>query len=216
MPIKIIITDDHPLVVSGLKAVLKETDEISVMATCTHGEELLELLQASELPDVLLIDLHMPGKVSGKSLIRTLKQHYPKLPILVLSGEETLYNVREVMEAGSNGYLLKNSTDILMLMKAIYTVYNGALFLEPALKDDILRSVLRKQKEQEHIKDVFTRRQVEIIKLLSEGFSSQQIAGQLHLSVRTVESHRHRLMQKLNTNNVTGLLKKANELGLIG
>lgn len=216
MPIRIIITDDHPLVVSGLKAVLKETDEVSVMATCTNGEELMELLQTSELPDVVLVDLHMPGKVSGKSLIKTLKNGYPKLPVLVLSGEETLYNVKEIMEAGSNGYLLKNSTDLLMLTEAINAVYNGTLFLEPALKDDILKSVLRKQKEQEHIKDVFTRRQMEIIRLLSEGFSSQQIADQLNLSVRTVESHRHRLMQKLNTNNVTGLLKKASELGLIG
>lgn len=214
MPIRIIITDDHPLVVSGLQTILRSSGEIEVSATYGSGDDLLTGLE-QEQPDVLLMDLQMPGKLYGTELIRTIRRLYPDLPILVLSGQEALFNVKDVMAQGCKGYLLKNTTDQKMLVEAIKTVYYGDIFLESSLKDELLRGILKNRKAQEQAADIFTRRQVEIIQLLAEGNSSQQIAEKLYLSVRTIESHRHRLMQKLEAGNVTSLLKKATELGLI-
>jgi len=214
MSIKITITDDHPLVVSGLQTILRFTKEIEVIATYFSGDDLLAGLEKLQ-PDVLLTDLQMPGKMYGINLIRTIRKLYPALPVLVLSGQETLFNVKDIMEQGCKGYLLKNTTDQDMLVHAIKTVYYGELFLESSLKNELLRNILKNQKELEETTGIITQRQIEIIQLLADGYSSQQIAEQLYLSVRTIESHRHRLMQKLNVNNVTGLLKKAAELRLL-
>ncbi len=214
MPIRIAITDDHPLVVSGLQTILRSNNQIEVTATYFSGDDLLAGLEHTQ-PDVLLMDLQMPGKIYGRELVQVLRRSWPQIPILILSGQEALFNVKDIMALGCRGYLLKNTTDQDMLVQAIETVHYGEIFLEPSLKDELLRGILKDQKEREDATDVFTQRQIEILQLLANGYSSQQIAEKLFLSVRTIESHRHRMMQKLDAGNVTLLLKKATALGLI-
>ncbi len=215
MSIKITVTDDHPLILSGLKTLLQSSDAVEVIATYTNGFDLMEGLKTQQ-PDVLLSDLHMPGKLSGLHLIRTIRRQYPDLPILILSAQEaSAFNVEDIMAEGCSGYLYKNTTDTELLIKAITEVYYGNTFLEPALKDQLLQSVFRKKRQTGELKSIISQRQVSIIKLLSEGCTSQEIAQKLYLSVRTVDSHRHRIMQKLDVRNVAGLLKKAKELNLL-
>lgn len=214
MPIRIIITDDHPLILGGLHSILKSSPQIEVIATYNSGDELLEGLKTG-LPDVLLTDLQMPGNLSGSELIRTLRQSYPELPILVLTAQEAIFNVKDIMAHGCNGYLLKNTTDLNLLVQAIEQVYYGELFLEPTLQKKLLKVVLNNNAEKEKATQVITQRQVEIIRLIAEGLSSAQIAEKLFVSVRTIETHRQRIMQKLDVSNVTGLLRKAKEIGII-
>ncbi len=215
MRIKISVTDDHPLIISGLQILLQRSEAVEVIATYSNGVELLEGLQSKQ-PDVLLTDLSMPGKVSGLDLIRAVRKQYPVLPILVLSAQDSsVHNIEEIMAQGCNGYLLKNTTDPDLLIRAITEVYEGKTFLEPHLKDQLLQSVFKKKREIQELKSIISQRQVDIIKLLAEGCTSQDIADKLFLSVRTVDSHRHRIMQKLDVKNVASLLKKAKELNLI-
>ncbi len=214
MSIKIFITDDHPLVLNGLQTILRENEDVEVLATFSSGRDLMEGLQLQQ-PDVLLTDLQLPGRLSGIELIKTLRKSWPDLPILVLSGQEAIFNVQDIMAQGCKGYLLKHTTDQDMLVQAIKEVYAGGLFLEPSLKNEFLRRVLKANKETEQITRMISQRQIEIIKLLAVGYSSQEIADKLYLSVRTIDSHRHRIMQKLDVKNVAGLLKKAAELNLL-
>jgi DNA-binding NarL/FixJ family response regulator len=212
MTIKITITDDHPLVVSGLKSILKPSKEIQVIATYSSGQELLAGLEQVQ-PDVLVTDLQMPGQPSGIELVALIRERYPDLPVLILSGQEALFNVQDMMEQGCKGYLLKNSTDTEMLVRAIEEVHMGGIFLEPSLKDELLQTVLRDKKDQ--LSNVLSRREIEVLKLIEAGLSSQEIADKLCRSVRTIESHRLRLLQKLDVRNVGGLIKKAASLGLL-
>lgn len=214
MSIKITITDDHPLVVSGLQKILQPSENIEVIATYFSGQELMLGLKVLK-PDVLLTDLQMPGKLLGIDLIRAIRRLHPELPILVLSGQEALFNITEVMEAGCKGYLLKNTTDPEMLEQAIVDVYKGGIFLEPSLRDELLRGILKTKKENEAIASIVSRREIEILELIKAGYTSREISDKLYLSIRTIESHRHRLLQKLDAKNVVELLKKATELGLL-
>ncbi len=214
MPIKIVITDDHPLVVSGLRTILKSCERIEVIATYNNGDDLMAGLR-KELPDVLLTDLKMPGKLQDMELVYALRELYPDLPVLILSGQEASFKIREVMAQGIKGYLLKNTTDQDMLVHAIEQVHYGEIFLEPSLKTLLLKEVLQQQNESKKAARIITQRQVEIIKLIAKGYTNQQIADQLFLSIRTIESHRLRIMQKMDVSNVTTLLKKASDLGLI-
>ncbi len=214
MTIRITITDDHPLILSGLETLLSNYPHIEVIATYSSGDELLEALK-KEQPDVLLTDLQMPGKVYGIDLIRALRRLYPEVPILILSGQEVVFNVQDVMEQGCKGYLLKNTTNPEMLVRAIETVYKDELYLEPALKDQLLKAVLKARKEKEEMTHLISRREKEILKLIAMGNTSQEMADKLYLSVRTIENHRLRLLQKLEVKNVAGLLSKAAELDLL-
>jgi len=214
MPIKITITDDHPLVVSGLQTILQSSEQIEVIATYASGSELLEGLKRQQ-PDVMLTDLQMPGKISGMMLIRNIRQEYPDIPILILSGQEAVYNVRDMMQHGCMGYLLKNTTNQQMLIQAIETVYKGELFLEPALKNELLQDILTGKKNKSATATSLSRREKEVLNLIAQGYSSQEIAEKLYLSIRTIDSHRLSLLQKLNVKNATALLRKAIDLGLV-
>lgn len=214
MKIKISITDDHPLVVNGLNNILELVEHIEVIATYTSGMELFEGLHTTK-PDVILTDLQMPGKLYGLELIRQLRKHYPEIPILILSGQEALFNVQDMMAQGCAGYLLKNTTDRDMLVQAIEQVYKGELFLETTLKNNLLKTVLKNKDEAEKMDTIISRREKEVLQLISKGYSSQQIADELSLSIHTINSHRLSLLQKLEVKNAVALLKKATEMRLI-
>ncbi len=187
---------------------------MEVIETYANGNELINGLRKQQ-PDVLLTDLQMPGELYGLELIKYIRTQYPQLPILVLSGQESVYNVRDIMAQGCKGYLLKNTADQDMLIEAIESVFNGNVYLDASLKEELFKDLLNIGNRKTGMDYMLTQRQVEIIDLLSKGLSSPQIADKLYISVRTVDSHRHRIMQKLDVNNVTNLINKAKELHLI-
>lgn len=212
MPIRIAITDDHPLVVSGLQTALQGHPHIVVTAVYTTGADLLNGM-ASGLPDVLLLDLQLPD-ASGKDLAVALLKQYPGLRILVLSGLEDAALIREMLQAGCMGYIVKSSTDGQLLLRAIEQVYEGEFFLEESLRRDLLHSIIRQKKEQARTEALLTRREKEVLDLISREYTNQEIADKLSLSVRTIESHRFSLLHKLNVRNTAGLVKAALKMQL--
>jgi DNA-binding NarL/FixJ family response regulator len=213
MPIKVAITDDHPLVVEGLQNVLRSHPDIVVINTYSNGAALLEGLK-KEVPDVLLLDFQLPDKL-GNELAHILIETYPEIRILVLSSMESAFHVKSMLQQGCMGYLLKSTTNHEMLIQAIEAVYTGKLFLDPALKEDLLYDMVKTKQRSEKNQFKLTIREKEILQLIVAEYSNPEIADKLFLSLRTVEAHRYNLLQKLQVKNTVGLVKVAIQMGLV-
>ncbi len=210
--IKLAITDDHPLVIDGLLNALSDVPDIVITGTYNNGASLLSGLQEI-LPDVLLLDLQLPDK-KGTELVPILLQQYPNLHILILSGIESSPYIREMMQKGCKGYLLKSNTDKVVLTNAIREVYNGGIYLEASLKEQLLHEMLIVKRKMDKLSPRITRREREVLNLIMKELTNQEIADKLFISLRTVETHRYNLLQKLNAKNTAGLLRIAREMGL--
>lgn len=209
--IRIAIADDHPLILSGLRNVLAYFSDIEITGTFSGASGLLESLH-SGLPDVLLLDIHM-GEQPGDELARIILKQYPGARILMLTNEDNVYYIKNLLQNGVLGYVLKTAPHEVLL-DAIRTVYDGRQFLEPALKEKVLQHTLstRQQRSQG---PALTRREKEVLKLIASNFSSQEIADQLFISKRTVDNHRIGLLMKLGVKNSASLIKKAIDQGLL-
>lgn len=212
MSIKIVITDDHPLAIAGLQNMLHNVQHMEVTATYTTGEGLLEGLKEQQ-PDVLLLDVLLPDR-KGAELATYIRQVYPRIRIIALTSLDAPIHVRSMMREGCKGYVLKN-TDKTSLVYAIEEVYDGHEYIEPSLKEKMLYNVMHYRKIATGKSPNLTHREKEILKLIVEEYTSQQIADQLFLSLRTVETHRFNLQKKLAVNNTIGLVKAAIQMGLI-
>jgi DNA-binding NarL/FixJ family response regulator len=213
--IKVTIADDHPMVISGLTNMLRPFRHIKVISHFTSGNDLLEGLTKA-LPHVILMDIMMPG-LQGPELARKVKELHPEIKILAVTSLDTPGQIRNMMQSGCSGYLLKN-TDQDILVDAIEKTFAGEEFIEPALKEQLVQSILRfKEKnglKQQTDKVVLTRREKEILQLIIQENSNQEIADKLFVSLRTVENHRFNLQQKLQVKNMIGLVKVAIQMGL--
>jgi DNA-binding NarL/FixJ family response regulator len=195
---------------------LEPASNIKVISHYTKGLELLEGIKL-QMPDVILMDIVMPD-IQGPELCRAVKELYPSVNILAVTSLSTPGNIRNMMQSGCSGYLLKN-TDQKVLIDAIEKTFAGEEYIEPALKEHIVQSLLR-FKEKSTAKDtskeiVLTRREKEILQLIIQENSNQEIADKLFLSLRTVENHRFNLQHKLQVKNMIGLIKVAIQMGLV-
>lgn len=208
MNINVSIADDHPIVVDGLRNLLKDTSGIQVTAVYNSGKALLAGLKEGQ-PDVLLLDLQFPDS-NGKDLTAEIHKHFPAVRILILSSVENIYDIREVMQLGAKGYLLKNVQPEI-LIQAIQKVYNGEEFLEPTLKAELVKSLFSPLKE----KIKLTQREKRILDLIAQGKTSMEIAKLLFLSYRTIQNNRATLYEKFEVHNSIELVKVAMQLGLL-
>ena len=211
--IKVAITDDHPVVIDGLRSALQPQQGIIITGTYLNGAELFIGLK-EQLPDVLLLDLQLPDK-NGNELVPLLLKQYPALHILILSGMESSPYIREMMQKGCKGYLLKSTTNQSVLVAAIKQVFEGGLFLDAALKEQLLQEMLVTKRRANKINPKITQREREVLGLIVKEFSNQEIADQLFISLRTVEMHRYNLLQKLEVKNTAGLVRIAVQMGLL-
>jgi DNA-binding NarL/FixJ family response regulator len=207
MSIKITIIDDHPLLIKGLQSMLGHHSDIEIIGAYQESTSLLRALQTDQ-PDVLLLDIQMQGQM-GDELAPELHRLYPEVMILVLTNLEHRYYIRSMLQHGVKGYVLKSS-DEQVLLEAIKTVARGKEYFDPVIR----KQVLQEQKNNSFFPSL-TRREKEILKMLTSNYSSQEIADHLCLSKRTVENHRTHLLQKLDVKNSASLIHKAMELGLI-
>jgi DNA-binding NarL/FixJ family response regulator len=212
MPILVSIVDDHPLATSGIRSMLEGYKDIYVREAYHSASALLEGL-SNFLPDVLLLDILMPGQ-SGKMLAPIIKELYPSVKIVVLTSLDAPAMVSSMMRRGCSGYLLKD-TNRENLIAAIETVHSGKEFIDPSLKEKILTSVIHPGQEKDTVTQEITKRELQILKLLAEEHTTREISEQLFISFRTVENHRYSLLQKLDVKNTVGLVKVALKLGLI-
>lgn len=213
--IRVSIVDDHPMVISGLTNMLQPFKHIQVISHFFNGKELMEGLEHQQ-PDVILMDIMVPG-IQGPDLARQVKAQYPRVKILAVTSLDTPGQIRNMMQCGCSGYLLKN-TDQHILVAAIEQTFAGGEFIEPALKEQLVQSMLRFREKSDPGpqmgKIVLTRREKEILQLVIQEHSNQQIADKLCVSLRTVENHRFNLQQKLQVKNMIGLVKVAIQMGL--
>ncbi|WP_293301248.1 response regulator transcription factor [Pedobacter sp. UBA4863] len=203
------IADDHQLIISGLKTILSDCTQVEIIFTTTSAKTLLEQLE-NTLPEVLLLDIEFPDG-DGITLCKTIKAKYPHIKIVALTNHEETVYVKKMMRNGADGYILKGA-DKNLLLEAINTVTNNVQFIDQAIKKNILEETLLGKKSASKIK--LTKRENEILALIANEYSNQEIADKLFLSVRTVEAHRLSLSQKLNVKNIVGLVKEAYLRGL--
>lgn len=205
--INVAIVDDQVIILNGLQKILAEADHINVWGTYNNADHLLENLETSQ-PDVLLLDIQMPGR-SGLELATILSKKYPAIKMIALTNVDVLTQMKQMLQKGCLGYLLKDVSPEI-LINAIETVNRGEQFLHETLKKQLLNSLSGQDDKQ-----LITRREKEILKLILEENTNQDIANKLFLSLRTVENHRNNLLQKLNVKNTAGLVKVALQEGLV-
>lgn len=214
--IRILLADDHALMRAGLRKLLESAPGFEVVAEAANGREVVRL--ARELvPDVVLMDIAMPELNGFEATTRIARSDHP-VPVLILSMHATEQYVLEALRAGAAGYVLKDSA-VEELERAIRSVIRGERYLAPAVSkhvlDDYLR-LLRGDAGPEASKPpALTPRQREILQLIAEGRSTRAIAEKLHLSVKTVETHRAQIMQRLNIFDVAGLTRYAVRAGMV-
>jgi DNA-binding NarL/FixJ family response regulator len=201
---RVLVADDHAIVREGLKRILEGQEGIEIAGEATNGHEVLERVRQGGF-ELLLLDLSMPGK-SGIELIRQVKDESPKLRVLVLTmHEEDQYAVRAI-RAGASGYLTKESATA-QLVSAIRRIADGRLYISPNVAEQLALDVRSGGEEtpHKHLSD----REFEVFNLLVAGKSVSDIAAQLHLSVKTVSTHKTRILQKMNAASVADLVRYA-------
>jgi two-component system response regulator NreC len=210
MSIRTVIVDDHAVVRSGLRLVLEAEDDIEVVAEAADARQAVFEARAQQ-PDVILLDVVMPGR-SGIEAIPDLLKEAPEAKVLVLSMQDDPAYVREAFGAGASGYVLKEAADV-EVVAAVREVANGQRYVHPALGARLLaREAEERAREEE---DPLSEREHEILRLLALGHTNQEIASQLYLSVRTVETHRAHIMQKLRISTRAELVRYALEHGTL-
>ncbi len=205
--IKILLVEDHAVMRQGLKALLAEEADIEVVGEASHGREAVQQVSAVR-PDLILMDVSMP-QLNGIEATRQIRGLQPEVKIVVLSMYANEEYVFQMLQAGASGYVLKQA-DSAEVLAAIRAAMAGDSFLSSGIsRARIDEYIHRAQARGEDDVDLLTPREREVLQLLAEGQSNQEIAQQLHISVKTVETHRSNMMHKLGASNKTDLIKYA-------
>lgn len=214
MSIGVMLVDDHAIVRSGLSLLINAHDDMQVIATASNGEEAFQIAQEIK-PDVIVMDLNMPGE-NGMLTTARIKKVMPQIEILVLTMLEDREYLFRVLKAGASGYILKSADD-MDVMLAIRTVSRGEAYLYPNAAKSLIQEFLHNV-EQEGKNETYqelTRREQEVISLVAKGHSNKQIAEILHLSIKTIESHRSHIVEKLQLRTRSELVEYAIKKGLL-
>lgn len=212
--INLAIADDHKIFRNGLKATLEDCAEFDLVLEASNGKQLIGLLTATT-PDVILMDIKMP-EMDGIQTTSYVKQHYPQIKILALSMFNEDKYIVDMMKAGASGYLLKNA-EPEEIIEAISTVYDKDYYFNEHLSLTLIKQLNVPAKNispSQHLAD-FNDREIEVLKLVCQECSNQEIADKMFLSVRTVEGYRARLFEKTKSKNLVGLVIFAIKAGVI-
>jgi DNA-binding NarL/FixJ family response regulator len=207
--IKIILLDDHQMFRDGVRSVISDEDYIEVSAAVGSAKELYEALE-NETADVLITDITMPD-ISGIEVTEYIRRKYPEIKVLILSMHSNEEFIIKALNAGASGYLPKE-TSIDELLEAVNALYKGKNYFNKDISDTIMYSVMnrRSEKPDERAKiNELTKREKEILKLVVEGLTNKEIADSLNISIRTVDSHKNNMMNKLELKSTVELVKFA-------
>jgi DNA-binding NarL/FixJ family response regulator len=211
--IRIVVADDHHILLDGLKALLQKQKDIEIAGLYNNGQKLFDDLP-NATPDLALVDINMP-EMNGIVLTQKIKEFYPHIHVIALSMFDDAGHIMEMIEAGVSGYLLKNVND-KELMDAIRSVNEGKMYLSSEVSEKITTMVVSQQRRLDKPDEPkLTDRELEILKLIANENSNAEIAGILFISERTVETHRKNMLRKTNNKTIVGLLKYALEKHLI-
>ena len=210
---KIVLADDHKILREGLKSLIEKDSYFRVVGQAKNGEELLSLLKTHR-SDLVVLDLSMP-QMDGIATLKEIRRAFPKIKILILTMQKDQEHFKYAMASGAAGYILKEDAyDQLML--AIKIVLKGKSFISPTIEHLLVDQYVRSLDEgQESSPNILTKRELQILKLVAQGQSNKNIASKLKLSIRTVETHRGNLTNKLGIKNTANLVKYAISKGLV-
>lgn len=204
--IRVFIIDDHYIVVEGLRSLLSHEKDMEIIGYAMNAEDCLHFL-ALNATDIILMDINMPGK-NGIQLCKEVKEKYPSVMVLALSTYNQDSYIRDMMENGASGYILKN-TDKEELTEAIHCIYNGGEYLSFEV------SKMLQSHTGNHQLPLLTRREKEVLAMVMDGYTTPEIAQKLFISEATVNSHRRNLLDKMHAKNTVSLIKMAIENKLL-
>ena len=209
--IKVAVADNNPVVQKGLETILSAETEFETMADYRSSGQLVSDLQSAKI-DIIIADLGFDN-METSALATLIQSKFPTVKLMIFTNVKNVFHARTLMQKGASGYILKDNTPAV-IVAAVKEVYQGGQVIEPSIRENILQQAITNKKKLQSVPDL-TKREREVIELLSSNDSSQEIAGKLHLSKRTVENHRANLLFKFNVKNAAALIKKAIELDLL-
>jgi two-component system response regulator NreC len=212
--IRVVLADDHRMMREGIRALLERQKDIEVVGEAADGREAVRL--AAQLsPDVVVMDVSMP-LLNGIEATRQIRRDSPEVSVLILTVHESEDYVAQLLVAGANGYIIKRAAGD-ELISAIRAVDQGEAFLYPSVARVVIEDYVRRLKEGEGLgaQDVLTDREREVLQLIAEGYTNREIADLLHLSIKTVQNHRSKIMNKLDLHDRGELIKYAIQQGII-
>lgn len=213
-PYRIVLAEDHTILREGLRALLSTQTDFNIVGEAEDGREAVRCVEELK-PDLILMDLSMP-KMNGLEAIKEIKRQTPETRIITLTVHKTEEYILATLEAGADGYVLKDATHSELVM-AIFNVLKGKRYLSPGISEKVIGGYLEGKRvlKTKSAWDTLTQREREILKLIAEGHKNKEIAEFLYISLKTVEKHRTNLMKKLDLHNVAALTAFAVEKGLV-
>lgn len=214
LPVKYIIADDHTVFRQGLRLVLSDDEQLELLGEAADGLQLLDLLQTQQ-PDVILLDLKMPG-MDGIEATREVRLKYPQIRILILTMHDDEQLVLHLLEAGANGYLIKNA-DADEIKLALHACMENGYYFSDYVSGLMLKSLVQKNKAVPSFKAEasFNERERDVLRLICDGLTAVQIGKEIFLSHRTVEGIRATLLEKTGARNTAGLVMYAVKHGIV-
>jgi DNA-binding NarL/FixJ family response regulator len=212
--VRIVLADDHTILREGLRALLSADPNFEIVGEAEDGREAVRCVEKLE-PNLLLMDLSMP-RMSGMDAISEIKKRFPKTKIIALTVHKTEEYLLTTLQAGVDGYVLKDATHEELVM-AIQNVMAGKRYLSPGISEKVIEGYLEGKEDSLSVSSwqKLSQREREVLKLIAEGYKNKEIAEDLCISLKTVEKHRANLMKKLDLHNAAGLTVYAVEKGLV-
>ena len=211
-PIRVLLADDHTLVRAGIRSLLENMVGIEVIAEASDGRDALRLVRAHR-PDVVLMDIAMPG-LNGLEAAARIAKKFPNVRVVILSMHVNEEYVLQALRAGAAGYMVKGA-DAAELEIAIRAVARGETYLSPMVSKHVVTDYIQRISGETSPLELLTPRQREVLQLIAEGYSTKKIARTLKISVKTVETHRMQLMERLDIHDIAGLVRYAIRVGLV-
>lgn len=206
--IRILVADDHIIFRQGLLKLLQAADDITVVGDTGNGSEVFPMIE-KEKPDIIILDISLPG-VSGFDIAAMLQQKDIKTKIIFLTMHNDPLTAKKAMQSNASGFVIKDNA-FEDLMYAIRAVNSGGKFLSPSLSDKIFNLT----EPKEPVQRILTERECEVLRLIASGLTNRQIAAKLFISIKTVETHRSNILQKLDVHTTADLVKYAIKIGLL-
>jgi DNA-binding NarL/FixJ family response regulator len=210
--IRVLLADNHTLIRAGLRALLQNIEGIKVVAEAGDGREALHLIEVHQ-PDLVLMDIAMP-EMNGLEAAARVAKKFPQVRVIILSMHANEEYVLQALRLGAMGYVLKDA-GINELELAVRASFQGETYLSPAVSKHVINDYLQRVGDESNSLTQLTSRQREILQLIAEGRTTKEIAELLHISIKTVETHRMQLMKRLNIHDVAGLVRYAIRMGLL-
>jgi DNA-binding NarL/FixJ family response regulator len=211
-PYRILLVDDHALVRAGIRSLLEKLPTTEIVGEAGNGRDALSLVQTCQ-PNIVLMDVAMPG-LNGLEAVTRLQKEFPAVKVIILSMHSNEEYVLQALRAGACGYLLKDAATVELEL-ALQAVARGENYLSPAISKRVIENYVARVDAQPGPLEQLTSRQREILQLIAEGKNTKEIASLLNISIKTVETHRAQLMDRLDIHDVPGLVRYAMRVGLV-